>query len=57
MPNALIIDLCRVMKGLDERIYEGILQLFDHIERMGKDRIIKRTYVVYGSLLRGGLIQ
>ena len=32
-----------VRKGIDERIYEGVLRWFDHVERM--DRIAKRVYV------------
>ena len=41
--NAQIRELCGVMKGLDERIDEGILRWFSHVER---DRIAKRVYVV-----------
>ena len=29
----------------DERIDEGVLQWFGHVERMKKDRIAKRVYV------------
>ena len=32
-------------KGLDERIDEGVLQWFGHVERMENDRIAKRVYV------------
>ena len=32
-------------KGLDERIDEGVLGWFDHVERMEWDRIAKRVYV------------
>ena len=32
-------------KGLDERIDEGILRWFGHVERMEKDRITKIVYV------------
>ena len=32
-------------KGLDERIDEGVLQWFGHVERMERDRIAKRDYV------------
>ena len=42
VPNAWIRELCRVKKGLDERIEKGILQWFVHVER---DRIAKRIYV------------
>ena len=31
-------------KGLDERIDEGVLQSFGHVERMESDRIAKRVY-------------
>ena len=33
------------MKGVDENIYEGILQWFSHVEKMENDRIAKRVYV------------
>ena len=39
--NAWIRELCRVTKGVDERIDEGVLRWFGHVERMGKDRIPK----------------
>ena len=32
-------------KGLDERIDEGMLWCFGHVERMESDRIAKRIYV------------
>ena len=32
-------------KGLNERIDEGILKWFSHVERMERDRITKRVYV------------
>ena len=32
-------------KGLDERIEEGVLQWFGHVEKMERDRITKRVYV------------
>ena len=41
VPNAQISELCRVMKGVDERIYEDVLRWFDHVERMENDRIAK----------------
>ena len=43
--NARIRDLCGVKKGLDERIDEGVLRGFGHVERMERDRIAKRVYV------------
>ena len=44
-PNARIRELCRVRKGLDERIDEGVLLRFGHVERLEKDKIAKRVYV------------
>ena len=41
VPNARIRELCRLKKGLDERIYEGMLRWFSHVERMERDRIAK----------------
>ena len=32
-------------KGVDERIDEGVLQWFSHMEKMEKDKITKRIYV------------
>ena len=43
--NALIKELCGVKKDLDERIDEGVIMWFGHMERMEKDRIAKRVYV------------
>ena len=34
-----------VMKGVDEKIDEGVLQWFGHVERMVNERIAKRVYV------------
>ena len=45
IPNAWIGELCRVGKGLDERIDEGVLRWFSHVESMERDRITKRVYV------------
>ena len=42
IPNARIGVLCRVRKGLDERIDESVLRWFRHVER---DRIAKRVCV------------
>ena len=44
VPNAWIRELCGVMKGVDERIDEGVLWL-GHMERMEKDRIAKSVSV------------
>ena len=35
--NIQIRQLCRVTKGVDERINEGVLQWFGHLERMEND--------------------
>ena len=43
--NARIGELCGVKKGVDERIDEGAIRWFGHVERMKKDRIAKRIYV------------
>ena len=45
IPNSRIRELCRMKKALDERIDEGVLQWFGHVERMEWDRIAKRVYV------------
>ena len=45
IPNPWIRELCRVMKGVGERIEEVVLRLFGHVEMMEKDRIAKRVYV------------
>ena len=45
VPNVWIRELCSVMKGADERIDEGVLQWFAHVERMDNDRIAKKVYV------------
>ena len=34
-----------MMKGVDERIDEGVLRWFSHVERMENNRIVKRVYV------------
>ena len=36
--NALIRQLCGVMKGVNEKIDEDVFQWFDHVERMEDDR-------------------
>ena len=38
IPNARIREICGVRKGLDERIDEGVLQWFGHVERMESKR-------------------
>ena len=44
-PNARIRELCGMTKGEDERIEEGVLQWFGHVERMEKHRFPRRVYV------------
>ena len=43
--NAQIRELYGVRNVLDERINEGILWWFGHVERVERDRIAKRVYV------------
>ena len=43
--NAWVRELCRVTKGVDKRIEEGVLWWFCHVEWMERDRIVKRVYV------------
>ena len=44
-PNPRIRELCEATKRVDERIDEGVLRRFGHVERMEKDMIDKRVYV------------
>ena len=44
VPNAR--KLCRATKGVNERINEGILRWFGHMERMQNDMIDKRVYAL-----------
>ena len=39
-PNARIRELCGVKKGIGERIDEGDLRWFSHVERMENDRSV-----------------
>ena len=43
--NGRIRELCGVTKEADERIDEGILRWFGHVERIEKNRITRRVYV------------
>ena len=43
--NAWTGQLCGVTKGVDEKIDEGVLQCFGHVERIKNDRTAKRVYV------------
>ena len=45
VPNAWIRELRVVMKGVYERIDEGFLRCFGHVERMENEMIAKRVYV------------
>ena len=45
VPNVRIREMCRVMKGVDVRIDEGVLRWFGHVESMESDRIPKRVYL------------
>ena len=45
VPNTYIRKLCGVTKRVDERIKEGVLLWFGHVERRKRDRIAKRVYV------------
>ena len=45
IPNAWIRQLCGVTKVVDEKIDEGALRWFGHVERMENNRISKRVYV------------
>ena len=40
-----IRQLYRMTKGVDEKIYEGVLQWFSHVEMMENNRIAKRIYI------------
>ena len=44
--NAWIRELCRVLKGVDEKIDKSVLWWYGHVERMEKDSIAKRVYDV-----------
>ena len=43
-PNARIMELCGVKKGLCRRIDEGVLRCFAHLERIERGMIAKRVY-------------
>ena len=45
VPNARIRQLCGMTKGVDEKIDEGVLRWFGHVERMEDDRVFKRVCV------------
>ena len=37
--------MCGVTNGIDERFDEGVPRWFGHVERVEKERIVKRVYV------------
>ena len=41
----MIRELCGVTKEVDERIDEGVLRCFGHVERIENDGIAKRVHV------------
>ena len=45
VPYAQIREMCKVMKGVNERTDEGVLRWFTLVERIENDRIVKRVYV------------
>ena len=45
VPNAQIKELCRVTNWVDERIDEGVLRWFGHVEVMENDRVANRIDV------------
>ena len=45
VPNAWIKELCRVKKGVNERIDKGVLRWFGHEKRMERVRNATRVYV------------
>ena len=45
VPNTWIRQLCGVMKGIDEKIDEGVLQWFGHVESIENDWIAKKVYI------------
>ena len=44
VPNSRINELCGVTKGVSEKMYEGDLGWFGHVERMENKRNAKRVY-------------
>ena len=63
VPNARIRELSGVTKGEDEKIDEGVLRWFGHVERTENDRIVMKIYVwecagsrSVGKPRKGGLI-
>ena len=46
MDRVPISELCGVMKRVYEKINEGVLRWFGHLERRENDRNAKRVYVI-----------
>ena len=44
VPNARIRELCGVKNGLDERVNEGVLRWFCHVERMERGMTVKKVF-------------
>ena len=45
VPNARNREFCGVAKVVVEKIQEGVLRWFSHVERIENDRIAKRAYI------------
>ena len=43
VPNAWIRELCRVTKGVDERIDEVVLRWFGYVERMDNGLLLRES--------------
>merc|ERR1712002_652821 len=50
VPNVQIREICGKNVGVSERMDQGVLRWFGHVERMGNERLVKR---VYDSEVRG----
>merc|ERR1712002_584138 len=50
VPNVQIRGMCGKNVGVSERMDQGVLRWFGHVERMGNERLVKR---VYDSKVRG----
>merc|ERR1712002_1140838 len=50
VPNVQIREMCGKNVGVSERMDQGVLRWFWHVERMGNERLVKR---VYDSEVRG----
>merc|ERR1712002_955351 len=50
VPNVEIREMCGKNVSVSERMDQGVLRWFGHVERMGNERLFKR---VYDSEVRG----